>query len=515
MGNSLYKKMEAFAPAVISGVLTFLSFPSYNFSFLAWFALMPLLVSLWGKSPRQAFFMGYLFGITYFFGSLYWIYHSICYYGNISFPASIAIVILLCLYLGLYPALFSFVFSRVITKTKIPAVVAAPVFWVVLEFLRSYALTGFPWASIGYSQHAMLPIIQISDITGVYGISFLVLSCNGALSDFILLRGKVREMPLYPFSYTIIGSITLLALILISLGYGFWRLSEERPGRQVSVGIIQGNIEQDRKWDAAYQEEVLNTYLSLSTESAVDSPDMIVWPETALPFLFGSDIKNTDRLLTSQRQFNSHLLFGSVLSRGEKEGKPLLANSAVLLDQEGKTVYSYDKIHLVPFGEYVPMRNILFFLDKLVEGVGDYVPGKNYVRAETPFGGFATFICYEIIFPGMVRKFFATGGDMIVTITNDAWFGWTPGPYQHFSMAVFRAIENRKPVVRAANTGISGIIDSSGRVLARTGLFERVYLAKSVRTDRSHTFYTKFGDIFSYMCIVTTILLLLNRKLWR
>lgn len=515
MDSTVFRKTGVYLPAVISGILTFLSFPSFNLSLLAWVALVPFMVSLWGKGRREAFITGYVFGITYFFGSLYWIYHSIHFYGHIAFPASISIVLLLCLYLSLYPACFAFLFSSLIRKTKIPAVFMAPMLWVVLEFIRSYAFTGFPWASIGYSQYALLPVIQVSDITGIYGVSFLILSCNGALSDFFLLKKRLSEMPLFPVSSVITGGIAFLVLLFMSLGYGFWRLHEERPGNPVTVGIIQGNIEQDKKWSADYQDEVLNTYFGLSGEAARHSPDMLIWPETAIPFFFGTDMRNTERLLQDHTHLNSYLLFGSVLVKGRDSERQFLSNSAVVIDREGKTVYSYDKIHLVPFGEYVPLRNLLFFIDKLVIGVGDFVPGKEYRRAEVPFGSFATFICYEIIFPGMVRKFYVNGGDMMVTITNDAWFGKTSGPFQHFSMAVFRAVENRKPVMRAANTGISGVIDSNGRVLVTTGIFEKTYLTKTLRTDRTKTFYTKYGDIFSYVCIVMTIPLLLSRKLWR
>ena len=187
-----------------------------------------------------------------------------------------------------------------------------------------------------------------------------------------------------------------------------------------------------------------------------------------------------------------------------------LGRVPVLLDREGKKAYVYDKIHLVPFGEYVPLRRVLFFIDKLVAGIGDFMPGKVYIPADSEVGRFGTLICYEVIFPGLVRKFYTQGGDFIVTITNDAWFGKTAGPYQHFSMAVFRAIENRKPLVRAANTGISGFIDSNGRILAVSGLFERLVLTHTIKTDSAMTFYTRFGDLFSFFCIVISIILVGN-----
>ncbi|MCX5719387.1 MAG: apolipoprotein N-acyltransferase, partial [Nitrospirae bacterium] len=235
---------------------------------------------------------------------------------------------------------------------------------------------------------------------------------------------------------------------------------------------------------------------------------LIVWPETAVPYYFNTDREHTKQLFDLQNQLNVSLLFGAVVVKENKEGRNPLTNSAVLLTKDGRVSYLYDKIHLVPFGEYVPLRKFLFFMDKLVAGVGDYVKGTYYLRAETSYGGFATLICYEIIFPGLVRKFYVKGGDFIVNITNDAWFGKTTGPYQHFSMAVFRAIENRKPLIRAANTGISGFIDSNGRIHSKTSLFQTAVLIQDFKTDSTKSFYTKYGDLFSFLCIVFSILMI-------
>ena len=515
MKDSLARKAGDYFPAVVSGILVVLSFPLFDYYPLAWVAFVPLLLSLWGKDPKKAFVAGYVFGLVYFVGTLYWIYYSINHYGGFSFPASLSLVVVLCLYLSLYPAIFSFLFIKMIRKTELPALLIAPVLWVVLEFVRSYALTGFPWSSIGYSQYRFLHMIQVADITGIYGISFLVLAVNGALADLFLLRKRTTEMPLFPISYTVVGLSVLVVVIIASLGYGHWRLNQERNGKLINISLAQGDIEQDKKWEPTYQNEVLETYFSLSRKAAGPSVQMIVWPETALPFIFDFDKANTERLIRFEQGLGSDLLFGTILVKEQSRSKTLLSNSAVLLDREGKNIYEYDKIHLVPFGEYVPLRSVLFFVDKLVTGIGDYVPGRQYVRADTEFGSFATLICYEIIFPGLVRKFYTTGGDFIVNITNDAWFGSTSAPYQHFSMAVFRAIENRKPVVRCANTGISGFIDSNGKILSETPIFKRLVLPGTVKTDGTLSFYTKYGDLFSYLCIVLSIVLSLNIKIWR
>jgi len=288
------------------------------------------------------------------------------------------------------------------------------------------------------------------------------------------------------------------------------KLREQRDGKQIRASIIQGNIEQDRKWEPEYQNAVIATYKDLSLKAAGFSPSIVVWPETAVPFFFMADKTYSRDLIEFQRQLNSHLLFGTILVKGTQGNRHLLANSAVVLNESGKVTYTYDKIHLVPFGEYVPLQKLLFFINKLVVGIGDYVHGNNYLRADTPSGSFAPLICYEIIFPGLVRKFYSNGGDYMVNITNDAWFGKTSGPYQHFSMAVFRAVENRKPVIRAANTGISGFIDSNGKIISLTDLFQKAILTEDIKTDSTVSFYAKYGDLFSYLCIVFSVILLAN-----
>jgi apolipoprotein N-acyltransferase len=457
-------------------------------------------------SRRKAFRAGVLMGVPYFFGTQYWVYHSINHFGGVSLLASLAIALLLALYMSLFTGIFGVLFSWKINKTHLPALLLAPVFWVVLEFLRSYALTGFPWSSLGYSQYKFHRIIQFADITGVYGISFLVVAVNGALADIFITIKKRRDMPLFHLWPTYVGACLLCVAFSSALVYGHGRLGEERPGLGIKVSVVQGNIRQDLKWDRSYQTEVFDIYKSLSSLANIQQPSLIIWPESAVPFYYGLDREFTEELVRFQRTLGTRLLFGAVTVKGEKR----LANSAVMLDPDGSESYSYDKIHLVPFGEYVPLGKLLFFVNKVAEGIGDYVPGKDYLRAVTPFGEFGTLICYEVIFPGLTRKFFKDGGDFIVTITNDAWFGRTPGPYQHFSFASLRAVENRKPVVRAANTGISGYIDSNGRIKKSTSLFERTVLTEEIKTDSTRTFYSSYGDLFSYLCIVITVILLMN-----
>jgi apolipoprotein N-acyltransferase len=305
------------------------------------------------------------------------------------------------------------------------------------------------------------------------------------------------------------------------LSYGYVRLSAAEGPGSIRISVVQGNIEQDKKWDAAYQTETIDVYTRLTKQALKDRPDLIVWPETSTPFYFLGNNPEDRRLSQSLMDFVNKnkvpLLFGSPTYEIKQPRRIELHNSAFLLSSEGKVVARYRKFHLVPFGEYVPLKSFLFFVEKMVQAIGDFVSGTDYTvmsipAAASPPGNtrFSTVICYEIIFPDLVRKFVGQGAGIITTITNDAWFGKTAAPYQHFSMAVFRAIENRVPVARAANTGISGFIDAKGHILAATNVFTEAELTRTLTPGGTMTFYTRFGDLFSYACALLSGILFLG-----
>ena len=503
-------KLDFLMP-VISGVLLVPSFPPLDLYPIAWIALVPLLASLWDKHIKMAFLYGMITGLVYFTGTVYWVFTAANVYGKIPFVPSALIVIALCFYLAIYVGVFSMIFNRLIKVSQLPALIIAPVFWVTLEFLRSYALTGFPWSSLGYSQYKFLPMIQVADITGVYGISFLVAAVNGAVFDLIYLSKRQSKMPLFPSWPMIAGLIGLSIIIVFCLSYGLWRLGAETKGSSVRVSVIQGNIEQDKKWDINLQRAIIDTYKRLTLNAVNDSPDLIAWPETSVPFIFGYDKVLSAEITEFQQQISTYLLFGSTKVKDVKDGKYLLNNSAVLLSPDGKVASIYDKIHLVPFGEYIPLKWLFPFIDELVTAIGDFTPGKEYTIMETPYGSLSTPICYEIIFPGLVRKFTFRGADIIITVTNDAWFGRSSAPYQHFSKAVFRAIENRVPIARAANTGISGFIDAKGRIKNKSDLFVEAVLTENLEVGAfKKSFYSKYGDLFSFLCIIISIIVIAN-----
>ncbi len=498
--------------AIVSGVLLAFAFPPFDLYPLAWFGLFPLFIAVYRKEPKASFFIGIFSGTIFFLSTVYWIFHSVYFYGGIPAIPSLFIVLLLCAYLGLYTGVFSLAFTFFLRNTRFPALLIAPVLWVTLEFVRTYAFTGFPWSLLGYSQYKFLHLIQISDVTSVYGVSFLVVGMNGLLFDVIVLwPGRSKRIPLFAPGLMTIGIIIYVLIIIMSLIYGTWRLNSEDKGRTIKASVIQGNIEQDKKWDKRFQRDVMNTYKRLSINAMNDSPDIIVWPESALPFVYSYDTSLTEEFLEFQRGLGIHLLTGSVILKEIKDEKPYLSNSAILFSPEGKAIAIYNKIHLVPYGEYVPLRRFFPFIEKLVVGIGDFVAGDDYVVMKSSLADIGNLICYEIIFPGLVRKFVNRGADVLVTVTNDAWFGKTSAPYQHFSMAVFRAIENRRPVIRAANTGVSGFIDGRGRIIKRSNIFKEAVLTEEIFPETSErTFYTRYGDLFAFLCIIISILLIAN-----
>lgn len=498
--------------SALSGVLVVFSFPPFDYYLLSWVALVPLFISVSWKKPWHAFLLGTLSGFVYFMGAIFWIFNPLYFYGNIPFVLSVLIAILLCAYLGIYVGAFSLLFSRILGRSRFPALFVAPVLWVTVEFVRTYALTGFPWALLGYSQYKFLPLIQIADITGVYGISFLVVAINAAIFDVCIYWPKRHsQMPLFERWPMTVGLITLVIVIILVFFYGNLRLSAGEGGYNIRVAVIQGNFEQDRKWDIKFQKEIIDTYKSLSIKALSESPSLIVWPETAVPFIFNYDKPLTDDLTEFQKTLGIHLLFGGMTFKDVRDNKLRLSNSSVLLSPYGEILSVYDKIHLVPYGEYVPLRNLLPFINKLTVGIGDFLPGDKYTVMQTPFAKIGNLICYEIIFPGMVRKFAAQGADMLVTITNDAWFGSWGAPQQHFSMAALRAVENRVPVIRAANTGISGFINAKGMIQGKSDIFVRTILAEDITVGIfKGSFYSKYGDLFAFFCIISSVLLIAN-----
>jgi apolipoprotein N-acyltransferase len=363
--------------------------------------------------------------------------------------------------------------------------------------------TGFPWENLAHSQYLNLPLIQLADITGSYGVSFLIVLVNAAICAFIGTDDRGRRKALT-------GAAVAVLLVTLAAGYGFWRIGDittrfEAVPRQ-TVALIQGNIDQSIKWDPTFQKETLRIYRDLSLQAAKESPQLIIWPETATPFMFQNRDELHDSVVDTAKSTGAWLIFGSP-SYTRHEGELRFQNSAFVLSPDGEIVGKYNKVHLVPYGEYVPLRPLFPFIEKLAVGVGDFLAGTEFDPVTVAGKPVGFLICYEGIFPEIGRAWGRSDASFLVNVTNDAWFGTTSAPFQHLSMTVFRAVENRLYVVRAANTGVSAIIDATGLITAQTDLFVRTFLKGPVQIHRVQTFYTKYGDIFVFFCMIALLVI--------
>lgn len=491
---------------LLSAALLILSFPNFDLEFLTWIALIPFFYSIEGKTLKASFKLGFLTGFFSFLGILYWVVIAVHRYGNIPLIPSILILFLLVAYLSLYWGVFSFLMQFLRLKMGLKSLIFIPFLWVTLEYVRSFFLTGFPWANLGHSQYLNLPFVQMAEITGVYGLSFVIMMVNITLYLFLYYWPK-KALP----KYEILISISLLLIFYL---YGYLRIEmvdRETVGNPpLTIGLVQGNIDQSIKWEESFQRETLNIYEKLSLQVAEKKPDLILWPETATPFFFQDATEYQPLILNIPKKTGAFLLFGTPSYKVEM-GKIHHYNSALLISPSGQIIGKYDKIHLVPYGEYVPLGEYIP-LGPLGEGIGNFKPGKEIYNFSLPQGKFGVLICFEIIFPDLCRKFVKQGANFLVTITNDAWFGKTSAPYQHLTMATFRAIENRVFIARAANTGISGFIDPAGRIIKQSGLFTEETLVGNIRLSRKKTFYTRYGDLFALLCSTLSILLLIVQK---
>ena len=504
---------------ILSAIALAAAFPPIDLEFLAWIGMSSFFFALDGKNRKSGFFLGLLWGFIFFMGTIYWVVNSMVSYGGIPFFTGALILILLALYLSLFFGMFGLgmaAMSSVNMMSPMLTILFAPSLWVALEYLRGNMIAfGFPWALLGYSQSTFLPLIQIADITGVYGISFLIVMVNAviffALSYWI---GKEKRLPVKE-------GLLVFIILMVVLIYGLFRISEidkvSDHWKTLRIAIVQGNIDQGRKWDASFQKQTVDIYRNLSLDTAKQGVRLIIWPETAVPFYLQSDKDLGMEIFNVPKQTNTYLLTGSPAYGPGFGGEVKYYNSAFLISPEGEIIGKYDKIHLVPFGEYVPLKKYLPFIHKLVVGVGDFTPGKWLEPLEFEGNSFGVLICFESIFPELARGFIKDGAGFLINITNDAWFGKTSAPYQHFSQAVFRAVENKVFLIRSANTGISGVIDPVGRVRAQSGIFTRETIGDEVklRDARLVTFYSRYGDIFAIGCFLFVVgfcLLVVKRK---
>jgi apolipoprotein N-acyltransferase len=503
-----------YALALLSGALLALSFPRYGHPAFAWIALVPLVVALsgWrgrrgrvpGQPPLRAFLLGLTAGFVYFAGTLYWTGTVIRTFGGIPTIAAICGVILLALYQGTFPAIGALITSRLITRAGVAGIFFAPAAWVATEFFRGVAFGGFPWVLLGDSQVTVLPVAQLASVLGVYGVSALVAVVNAAIAYAMLTTGRAR-----------VAALTSAAVVLFAAGaWGTLRIGEgslTRAGTPIRVGLIQANIAQEDKWKAAEARRIFTSYIAMTRDAVRRGAEYVIWPESATPFMFEDDPTGQEAIRQLARELHVPILFGS---DQEVHGpNPLLYNAAFLVAPDGTTVAVYRKIHLVPWGEFIPLKRWLYFVSPLVDTFTDFSPGTTIVML--PIGSHltTTAICYEVVYPSLVRQAVLAGSELLTTITNDAWYGHSSAPYQHFASASMRAIEEGRYLARAANTGISGVVDPYGRVVVRSAIFEQAALVEEVRLLTARTIYSTIGDVIAYvaMAILAAGLIVLRR----
>jgi apolipoprotein N-acyltransferase len=501
-----------FVLALLSGALLALSFPKFGQPGLAWVALAPLLVAVGHRRQpgRRAFTLGLIAGAVHFAGTLYWLVETMTTFGGLATPTAALAAALLIAYLSLFPALFALIVARLVRAFGRRALLIAPFVWVATEMGRTYVLDGFPWELLGYSQTGVLPIAQLASVVGVYGLSAFVAMVSAAAAYAAVEPGAAR--------WRIAG---VVAVVVVAAGlWGGARLrgaSLIHGGSPVRVAVLQGNILQDQKWDPAMAGPIMRRYIDMSREAIGRGAQFIVWPESATPLPYDRDVARGDAIRRLAREAQVTLLIGSDQIepvRPVDQGKPQdrLYNAAYLIRPDGGTAAIYRKIHLVPFGEFVPFKRILFFVGPIVEAVSDFTPGSDALLLPVAGHRASTAICYEVIFAGLMRDFVEHGSELLTTITNDAWYGRSSAAYQHWQQASMRSIEEGRYLARAANTGISGFVDPYGRVLQKSELFQSVVMTEDVRFVTARTIYSRIGNLAGWLSVALTAAALLAAR---
>jgi apolipoprotein N-acyltransferase len=461
-----------------------------------------------GGRVRRAFWLGLTTGAVYFAGTLYWLVETMTTFGGLATPIAVFAAGILVAYLALFPALFAVIVARLRRSVGVEgALLLAPAVWVATELGRQYVWDGFPWELLGYSQVSLLPIAQLASVTGVYGLSWLLAFTSCAAVLAIAGRGRARWVPL------------AVAAVLVAgvAGWGTWRLNRSAllsSGDPVRVAVLQGNIAQEDKWNPAFREVITDRYLAMTRQAIAEGATFILWPESSTPFYFEEDLVRGGAIRRLARESRATLLIGSDQVeplRAADSGTPSerYYNAAFLVKPDGSTGAVYRKMHLVPFGEYVPLKNLLFFVGTIVEAVSDFTPGNVPVLLPVGSHVASTAVCYEVIYGSLMRRFVTDGSELLTTITNDAWYGRSSAAYQHWDQAAMRAIENGRYLARAANTGVSGFVDPYGRVLAKSDLFEQALLVEDLRFIQTRTIYTRLGDLVAWLSLALTAAALL------
>ncbi|MFH1962692.1 MAG: apolipoprotein N-acyltransferase [bacterium] len=476
--------------AILSGLLLSTTFPSFNMEPVAFIALVPLLSVIRGQNISRSFMLGLITGVVFFGILLFWIA------GIRLYQVPQWLLIMGWIFATIASALFVGIFAACVSMLEIHrtrvSLLAPAIIWTALELIRSYfPMDGFPWGILGYSQYQNLILIQIAEFTGVFGVSFLIVLINTTIVG-IISRTKSRW---YDTGITVV-------VVILCLAWGNTKLQENSAtGKPLTVAVIQTNIGIDQSWEwETTREKILFMLNRLTKKAAKSNPDLIIWTETAILSSPETSLWTKRRLSSIVMGLNSYLLIGAPHMTDTD-----YYNSAFLISNKGRIIDRYDKIHLVPFGEMIPVEELFPILRRIFPQAGMYTHGKRYTVFNKP-DKFCTLICYEGIFGDLTRRFIKKGAKFMVNITNDAWTRTRASYYQHFSMAVFRSIENRRYFIRAGNTGISAIINPSGRIEHLLDVGKEGIIDGHIFLNNRLTFYSRFGDVFACFCLIMVII---------
>lgn len=509
---------------LLSAGLQILIFPLPNLYFVCWIAIAPLVVAilqarvpdtlqlragvkLKPANPLQGFVLGYVCGIIWYAGTCYWIYQTMRHYGGLNGPEAFGILVLFCLYLGLYHGAFGLFVSLLAGDSPFSrrALLISPFLWVAIELARD-RITGFPWDLLGITQVDNIPLARVATVTGVYGVSFEILIINAAFAAAFVLRRESRKPLLIA---AVVAAVILQSGVLVRPP----STPADHTARlvQQNVPILQG-----ADWTKDYFEGTLRdlTRISLNPPGGEKQhPDLIVWPESPAPFYTG-DPTFRAAIGNIARQAKSWMIVGAVGVENASQNPPQatrIYNSAVLVNPGGEIVSRYDKAHLVPFGEYVPFKTVFGFAGGLTKEVGDFVEGTSRQPLKADGIKAGTFICYESIFPDEVRQFAANGAQVFVNISNDGWYGDSGAYAQHLRQSRMRAVENARWLLLDTNTGVTASADPNGRIVASVPRKLRTVLDAPYSLENATTFYTRHGDWFAYLCAIISAVALATR----
>ncbi len=502
----------AYLAALLSGLLLTLSFTTVfngfhlpDLSILAWIGLVPLIVVCRRAPLRRVALASFIAGTVFNALVSYWIFHAMNHYGGLSPLASLAGVLAMATLLGVMQALIFWLVFWLERQGAVPLLFLLPFFWMFNEWLRNYGpFGGYPWSQLAYSQGGHLTFVQIADIFGIYGLSALIVFVNCVMAELCRFFTKQRRFPAS-------GVVTTVLLLVVTYSYGHWRLAYVegwvQQGSSVRIGIVQPNIPQELKWQPVQAAKSVQTLKKLTQEAVDQGAEFVLWPESAYPDLLPSNLAELYDLAESSVTILTGAV--SVISEeGIDRRRPAIRNSAFQFSPGGMTTGIYSKTHLVPLGEYVPLKNVLSFLDKVVPSIGDFHAGTTLNLIEWNKYKYGVTICYEDLFPEISREFVAKGADFLTNVTNDAWYGDSSAQWQHLEFSRFRVIENRRPMLRSTNTGVSAIYAASGRTIEQLPPFQEQLMVKDVVLGGPNSFYTRFGDvsIFVVMGFVLAIM---------